>query len=97
MESRLRLEYSRVLLATPIGVAVYEPSAKPGSDEVSDQTWNVDETLDRRLPAVRRSLEDEGAENVEGEDPSKGYGVAESRVEYRGVHNQRERSEEELQ
>ncbi|KAI7421950.1 hypothetical protein KC332_g31 [Hortaea werneckii] len=79
VESRLRLEDSRVLLAAPIGVAVYEPSAEPGSDEVSDQTWN-----------------DEGAENVEGEDPSKGYGVAESRIEYRRVHNQWERSEEEL-
>ncbi|KAI7456546.1 hypothetical protein KC368_g65 [Hortaea werneckii] len=33
---------------------------------------------------------------IDGEDPSKGYGVAESRIEYRRVHNQWERSEEEL-
>ncbi|KAI7224009.1 hypothetical protein KC333_g61 [Hortaea werneckii] len=40
VESSLRLEDSRVLLAAPVGVAVYEPAAEPSSDEITNQAGN---------------------------------------------------------
>jgi hypothetical protein len=55
--------------AVPVRVAVHEPAACPGAEDVSEQAGDVDEAGDGGAEVVGWCLEEEGGEDVDCDDP----------------------------
>lgn len=69
MQTSFWLEDTVVLLATPVGVLVDNPSAQKRANNVTNQARNIDQSVDVWFPIVRGCLQDKRIKDVDGHDP----------------------------